>query len=242
MPNDHRKYLFDLNNFDRKKEREVDPDLPPPPPVFSLEDMGAAEKEGFARGYEEALEEARVSREQYIASQVSGLNEQIKSLLLTEQMREKRYEEEVLRLTFSLFSKIFPSMSAKHSIDEILQVIRQVISKQPKTSILIEVPHADLGDVAAHIALLIESSNGLISITGADDIGPGGCRLSWENGGAFRDQTALVEELSAEIEDILAPGSQKSQNNESDTLIGIEDESDVSPDDQGQETDKGEDQ
>ncbi|MDD3021191.1 MAG: hypothetical protein PHX61_09490 [Alphaproteobacteria bacterium] len=242
MPNDHRKYLFDLNNFDRKKEREVDPDLPPPPPVFSLEDMGAAEKEGYARGHQEALEEARVSREQYIASQVSGLNDQIKSLLLTEQMREKRYEEEVARLTLSLFSKIFPSMSAKHSIDEMLQVIRQVIAKQPRTSILIKVPQADLGDIASHIALLIESSNGLVSITGVDDLGPGSCKLSWENGGAFRDQTALVDELTAGIEDVLAPKAQKSQNNESDKLIEMDEDPVISPDDLEQEPDKGEDQ
>jgi flagellar assembly protein FliH len=219
VPNDRRKYLFDLNNFDSKEEREIDPDLPPPPPVFNLDDMGAAEQEGYLKGREEALEEARVSREQYIASQISGLNDQIKSLFLAEQIREKHFEEEAVHLVTSLFSKTFPSFSAKHSLDEIIQIIRQVISTQEQTSIVIDVPQADLDDISAQISLLLESSQGRLSLVGADDLGAGSCRLSWKNGGAVRDQTALVELLTREIEDVLAPKAQKSQNNESEENI-----------------------
>ena len=44
---------------------------------------------------------------------------------------------------------------------------------------------------------------------------PGSCRLSWENGGALRNQDALVGAIVGALEDVLAPLPQKSHNTES---------------------------
>lgn len=228
MPDDRRKYLFDLNNFDRPDRKPKEEDLPPPPPTFSLEEMGAAEQEGFMRGREDGLEEARTSREQYIAAQVSGLNEQIRALFLSEQIREKHFEDEAVSLAKAMFSKVFPSFAARHSIDEISELIRNVISHQDKAAIKIEVPFTDLDEITERIALLLESSEGRLTIKGADDLDAGSCRLSWENGGALRNQTALLDMLTREIEDMLAPKAQTRQNIESN--------------DESEETTKGEDQ
>ena len=135
------------------------------------------------------------------------MNDQIKSLFLAEQIREKHFEEEAVHLVTSLFSKTFPSFSAKHSLDEIIQIIRQVISTQEQTSIVIDVPQADL-----MIFLLTpycwNPHQGRLSLVGADDLGAGSCRLSWKMVGLW-DQTALVELLTREIEDVLAPKGKK---------------------------------
>lgn len=224
MSSDRRKYFFDLNNFDSNAPKEEDPDLPPPPPVFSLEEMGAAENEGYARGHADGLEEARRSREHYIASQVAALNEQILSLFLAEQMREKRFEEEVVRVAAALFSKVFPSLSAKHSIDEIARVATSVIARQDKTEIRIEVPGRDLDEIRARLTPVIDSGSGRLQLVGRDDLGQGSCRLVWENGGAMRDQSALVGALAREIEELLAPKSQTGQNDESDDPTKGEDQ------------------
>ncbi len=239
MANERKKYLFDLNNFDSGRKQEVDPDLPPPPPVFSLDDMESAEREGYLKGREEAFEEARVSREQYIASQVSGLNDQIRSLLLAEQIREKRFEDEAVYITRALFSKVFPSFSAKHSIDEVIQVIRDVVDLQDRAKIIIDVPRADLDDIQAQIALLIESSNGRLVLNARDDLSTGSCQMHWENGGALREQDALVGAIVTAIEDMLAPLPQKSQNNESD---GVEKPIEVNTAPVEDDENKGEDQ
>jgi flagellar assembly protein FliH len=239
VSNERKKYLFDLNNFDSGRKPEVDPDLPPPPPVFSLDEMESAEREGYLKGREEAFEEARVSREQYIASQVSGLNDQIRSLVLAEQMREKRFEEEALHIARTIFSRVFPSFSAKHSIDEVIQVIRDVVDLQDRAKIIIDVPNADLEDIRAQISLLIESSNGRLVLNGRDDLNAGSCRMHWENGGALREQDALVGAIVAAIEDMLAPLPQKSQNNESG---GVENPLKASDTPVHDEENKGEDQ
>jgi len=215
VSNERKKYFFDLNNFDSGAKRVDDIDLPPPPPTFNMDEMEAAEQEGILKGREQAFEEARVSREQYIASQVSGLNDQIKSLLLAEQMREKRFEEEAVHLAREIFTRIFPSFSAKHSIDEVVQTIRDVIEIQDRARIIMEVPEADLNDIEAQIGLLLESSEGRLILKSGAELMPGSCRLSWENGGALRNQDALVGAIVGALEDVLAPLPQKSHNTES---------------------------
>jgi len=215
VANDQRKYFFDANNFDSPHNRDQDPDLQPPPPVFSLEELGVAKEESFSSGRLQGLEEARLSREQYIAAQVSGIREQIISLILAEQIREKKYEEDVLSLCRAMFVRIFPSLSARHSIDEILDVVRNVLSTQDHSHILIEVPSADEAEITTHLGILLEAEKDRIKIAGNDALGAGTCRMKWENGGAMRDQAAVVDAVMAEIEDLLAPKTQKSQNNES---------------------------
>ncbi|HNQ92429.1 MAG TPA: FliH/SctL family protein [Alphaproteobacteria bacterium] len=219
MNNDRRKYFFDANNFDNPNARDRDEDLPPPPPVFSLEELGAAKDVSFELGREQGIEEARVSREQYIASQISGIHDQIRALLLAEQMREKKFEEDVLSLCRALLTRIFPSLAAAHSIDEILNVVRNILAQQDQAKIIIEVPAADFAEISASLELLIESEQGRIQITQADDLEMGSCRMKWENGGALRDQGMLVDAVLKEIEDGLAPKAQKSDNSESENDV-----------------------
>ncbi len=215
MSNDRRKYFFDLNNFDAPSKADLEKDLPPPPPVFSLDELGAAKGESFSQGRQQGLEEARASREQYIAAQISAINEQLRALFLSEQIREKKFEEDVLTLCQSIFLRIFPSLSARHSIDELLDVIHKVLANQESARIIVEVPQPDYDDIAQRLALLIESENGRIHLTGVSHLGSGSCRMRWEHGGALRDQQSLVKEVMDRLEDVLAPSLQKSQNSES---------------------------
>lgn len=215
MTNERRKFFFDSNNFDGPSQKPVEDDLPPPPPVFSVEELDQARSVSFEEGRAQGLEEARVSRDQYIASQLSVLADNIRSLLLAEEMRKKRFEDDALLLCHSVFSKAFPSFSAKHSIDELLHVIRKVLSVQEQDKIVIEVPAADVTEVSDHLSLMMEQEKGRFLISAADDLQPGSCRMKWEYGGAVRDQEALVEAIMEEIEELLAPRLQNSHNTES---------------------------
>jgi flagellar assembly protein FliH len=208
------KYFFDLNNFDQPDVKEIDPDLPPPPPVFSLEEIGSAQQESFAQGREAGIAAERNSREHYIAAQVETLNAEIRALLLAEQMREKRFEREVLTLCHGLMSKLFPVMAASGGCAEIESMIEKVLSTQTSSKIVIEVPIADVEEIYAKL-LTMKDVEGRFEVTGAADLSTGSCRMSWNDGGAVRDHNCLSAAILQEIEEMLALQGQKVQNSES---------------------------
>lgn len=215
MTIDRQKYLFDLNNFDESAgHQKIEEDLPPPPPVFSTLDMEQAEQRGYERGREAAMQEAQVSREQYIATQIGGFTGHLRSLLLSEQMRERRFEEEVLTLSRSIFTSCFSSLSAKHGIDEIIRVISETLKNQDQANIIIEVPTADYQDIKAQMVNLLHMEQNRLTLRPSDDLNVGDCRIRWDNGGAFRTQSDIVEKILYHLEELLAPTAQKSQNNQ----------------------------
>ncbi len=208
------KYFFDLNNFDQPEVEDIDPDLPPPPPVFSLEEMGASQQESFSQGREAGIAAERNSREHYIAAQVETLNAEIRALLLAEHMREKRFEREVLTLCHGLMSKLFPIMAAAGGCAEIESVIEKVLATQTGSKILIEVPVADVEDIYAKL-LMMKDVEGRFEVAAAADLTTGSCRMSWQDGGAVRDHNRLTAAILQEIEEMLALQGQKVQNSES---------------------------
>lgn len=217
MSQDRRKYLFDLNNFDSPDTPEIEEDLPPPPPVYSEEELDAAKKESFEQGRITGHEEEQQTRDQYIAGQISELNTQILGLFLAEQIREKRFEQEVIHLCRALTSKLFPVLTKRDGYAEIEQVITNVISKQPKAIIHIEVPTDDVDAIKAHLASLKDIETDRLTIIGNEDLSKGNCRMKWQDGGATRDHQALSAAIFKELDDVLAPMAQKVQNSESES-------------------------
>ena len=152
MTTEGRKFFFDVNNFDGPAVPEPEEDLPPPPPVFSEEELAAAKAESFAEGRITGQQEEQQSRAQYIATQISELNTQILSLILSEQMREKRFEQEVIHLCRALISKAFPALCLREGYSEIESIITRVIERQPRSQIHIEVPMQDLEEIKPHLS------------------------------------------------------------------------------------------
>lgn len=208
------KYFFDANNFDQVVVPEPDPDLPPPPPVFSLEELGQAKDESFAQGRAEGIQAEKNSRQNYVAAQVATLNNEIRALILAEQIREKRFEAEVVALCHSLMSKLFPILTENNGTQEIEAIIAGVLQSQDKSKILIEVPTEDVEEIYTSL-LAMKDVEGQFEVVGAADLTPGSCRMKWQDGGAVRDHKALAESILKEIDDVLAQKGQKGQNNES---------------------------
>ena len=217
MSTEGRKYFFDLNNFDSTAVPEPEEDLPPPPPVFSEDELAAAQHVSIDEGRALGRQEEQQSRAQYIATQISELNTQILSLVLSEQMREKKFEQEVIHLCRSLVSKLFPALTAREGYGEIETIISRVISRQPVSQIHIEVPKEDADDIKTYLLSLKDIEPSRLHITGVNDLTKGSCRMKWQDGGATRDHEALAASIFAELDEILAPPPQKVQNTEADS-------------------------
>lgn len=209
------KYLFDFHNFDQVKEPEPEIDIPPPPPTFSLEELGQAQQESFAQGRLAGLEEARLSREQYLAEQVNRLADSIKSVLLSEQMRANLFEKEVLHLCAAIFAKTFPLLNDTYGLSEVQNIIQKTVSSQPAIPILIEIPNADEAPLRESLSTSPDFPFDRVTIKGSPALQSGSCKISWPDGGAIRDHTALAQEITGHIEELLAPRAQKSDNRDS---------------------------
>lgn len=200
------KFLFDMNCFDEGYVEEVIPEEPPPP-VFSEQEVEAARKEGYERGRREAAAEAQASRERHIADLLGTIGKNFRTLFDAETAREGRFEREAVELARTIFTRLFPALNARQGPDEVEEVIATVLeSRKEAQEIVIEV-HPDYSE---SIAKRLENTAGSlqggarISVSGNAALGPGDCRMNWNDGGARRDATGIAEEIHRQLEQLLA--------------------------------------
>jgi flagellar assembly protein FliH len=209
-----RKFLFDSNNFDTPHIEEIEDDLPPPPPTFSLDELGQARDEAFARGHATALEEALISRDQFIAANLEKMAHEIRFLTAAETYRASVYEREVLTLTLKIFEHCFPSLNQAQSLPDIELMIKTVLDQhreQPR--IVIEVPSLDAQDLEQKIAKYPLPELQKIELQAAPDLKLGETRMFWKDGGALRSPDKIAQEVYAVLNSYLARSPKKDQTN-----------------------------
>ena len=211
--NKERRYLFDSHNFDAPEVPEIDVNAPPPPPVFSLEEIGMAKDEGFNQGHLTGLEEAANSRAQYISTQLEQIATELKGILLAEQRREKTYENEVTGLCEAIFARAFPALNQAHGLTEVTSVIRRVIATQAgQSALVVEVPTGESDEIKKHLETYSDIDLRKVEFNEIDTLERGSCRIHWQNGGALRDHAALADEITNQLKQALAPAPQNPHN------------------------------
>lgn len=211
------RYFFDLNNFDEPEVEEVDPDAPPPPPVFSLEEMIAARENSFEDGKNTGLEEARVSREQYIAEQIQRVKESFEGLIAAEKSRDDVFEREVVALCQEIFTKAFPAMNRREGLNEVLSVVHGVLHQHASPgNIQVMVPADEVEEVAARLNVLAKMIEGFdptrLSVEAGPDLQKGSCKVRWKDGSAQRDHKGLADAILSRLEQTLAPAGIKGED------------------------------
>lgn len=194
-----RKFFFDLHDFD---VADSGPNTPPPPAVYSQEELEAARTIAHEQGHQKGLNEANASREQKITQLVQQISTQFATLFAAEQERESRFEEDVIALVVQSLDKLFPSLSERLGPYDMQQAVSRVLKTvSDKSEITIRVAPDFVADIEAIVAPIrdkdINPPN--FHILGDASLSAGDCRISWADGGAVRD-TAL---LSAGIRDAL---------------------------------------
>ena len=203
-----RKFMFDVKDFDEKDAPEVpDEPPPPPPPTFSEAELERARRDSLAKGREEAAAEAEASRERRVADLLQTISREFSTLFAAEDLRNAQYEAESVRLTLATLQRLFPAMNQKYGLSEIQRVIQEVLeSQREQATIKIEVEPDYVETIRDHVKRVLKQANisGNCEVTGNQALGPGDCRMSWENGGALRESTAVAEDIERHMQVILA--------------------------------------
>lgn len=204
-----RKFLFDLNDFGDKQPKEEEENLPPPPPTFSEEELARARAESYEEGKRAGHAEENARREKFVAGIVEKIGKNFETLFATEKARAAVFETEAVTLARHIFARTFPRFNAAFGLAEVEQTVRNVLeSKKDVPEIVLEV-HPDYeDDIRKYTDLIIQSLHlaGRCTVRGNAALGPGDCRMQWENGGAVRDAAGLAAQIEAELQQVLAAG------------------------------------
>ena len=200
-----RKFLFDANNFDAPDEPE--PDAPPPPPVFSLEEMDNEKKQAFERGRAAGLAEAEASRERVVSGLVETMTARFSTLFDAEHKRTGQYEAETLALAKAIFQKTFPVLNTIHGLREVEGMIAEVLEnhrQQPEIQVFVNPEYlGDIREIAENILHRLHAG-ARINVEADDALAHGDCRLAWNDGGAERSATSLAAEIGRILDETLA--------------------------------------
>lgn len=207
MTTPDKKFFFDRNIFDAPPKEEVLEDLPPPPPVYSEDELGAAKDMAFEQGRQQGQKEQLAAREQFVGQTLSKIAESFSHLFAAETLRENVYEKESLRLSIAALDLLFPTMTEKAGRDEVRKVIEKTLSDHRKTKEISILVAPDMkGEIEALISRLrsTEHEEVLWRVTEDPTLSQGDCRLEWSDGGAVRDSVRAARDIRRNMENLLA--------------------------------------
>jgi flagellar assembly protein FliH len=210
-----KKFLFDVNNFDEPEG--PDPDAPPPPPMFSVDELEGAKLSSFEQGRAAGLAEAKASREKFVADLVQTVTANFRTLFDAEAKRAAQYEGEVLLVTKAIFEKLFPALNDTHGLAEVNATIAAVLENhRHQREIVIEVNSEFTNDVREMADLALKSLHGAgtVTVIANDALARGDCRMGWNDGGAERSATALSAQIRKTLDEALADRPRLQDNRE----------------------------
>ncbi len=216
-----RKFLFDVNDFDEKDDAEEEilpeePPPPPPPPTFSEAELEGARRDGLARGRAEATAEAEASRERRVADLLETISREFSTLFAAEDLRNAQYEAESVRLTLAILERLFPAMNRKYGLAEVQRIISEVLETQRAQAIIkIEVQPDYVETIRDHVERVMKQGNmeGECQVMGNQTLRDGDVRMSWADGGAFRESAETAEDIARHLQVILAERPRLRDNN-----------------------------
>ena len=214
-PRKDQKFFFDQNNFDDDHEEELE-ELEPPPPMFSEAELEAAKKKAYQEGHNAATLAEKDSRAQHLNAVMDQVLDQMSTLFDQENAREKRYEEEAVTLTRSIFETVFPFYSQREGYSELLHALKMITDKHSKQDAVVVRVNPDLVEGITTYLKKIETKNPDIrfEVSGDAHITDTSCRLSWKSGGAAHDPKSLAQEILAILDDGLAGKPANSHDDE----------------------------
>jgi flagellar assembly protein FliH len=201
-----KKFLFDINIFDAPPKEEIDENLPPPPPVFSEDELEAARDVAFEKGRQQGQKEQRESREQFVAQVLETIAQKFSHLFAAEMIRDNIYEKEAVRLAISVLDILSPLLRERLGAEEVKVVIEKTLTDHRKTKeIIIRVPEGLKSEIDVMITRIRreEHEEALWRVIEDPNLTQADCVLEWGDGGAVRDSVRTARDLRRAMESLL---------------------------------------
>ena len=193
------------------RKKEVAPP-PPPPPVYTEEDLTAAERDGYKKGFIEGEKEGRAAAENAQADidrKVLAMQEKftasITPLLNDYRKRALQFQKDMPQVAFAVAKKVAGialAESAHAVIADIVERCCETMISEPKITITI---HESMGDTLENkfqqIAARMPAATDII-ILRDPTIAPHDCRIDWQNGNMERSTEQLWQQLEKVIENL----------------------------------------
>ncbi len=191
-----KKFMFDVNDFDKKVVEE-------PPPSFSEAQLAAARDQGFDAGKAAGLIEAETRQEEAIAAATDKIAQAAEALLAAEARRETQNAVDLLRLTLQAIRKTMPQLAQKHALVEIEGLIHETLDMrrdEPRLAVMVAAEHLDALRARLDAMATARGYNGKMIVIADDALAGTDCRVEWADGGVERVYQRLQAQIEAEFD------------------------------------------
>jgi flagellar assembly protein FliH len=185
---------LDLETFDAAARARL--------PRYSEAELENARAEALAQGTTMGLERARAEAERAIAKSLDEIDQGLKALQATDQVRRK----EAARLALAIGRKLAAALLEREPLAEIEALVRECLSEvADEPRVVIRVDEALLEHLKARLETVKAESGfgGEVIVLGDDAIAGSDCRVEWADGGAERSLAVVEGEVAAVIERFL---------------------------------------
>lgn len=201
MPSDRRPAILFAEDFDAPAGVTVldDPTEsaePEPPPVTQAE-AAAAQEKSYAEGFKNGLAQAAADRAEVTAQMLRVIAERLQDADAEARRMVEESAEAVTRLLLGTLATMLPATCARHGDAEVVAAMRAILpalSHEPHVILRIS-PHV-VGAVTQELEQMDSEIAGKISLTPTDAVPPGDVRISWQDGQATRDASALWHDIA----------------------------------------------
>ncbi len=203
----------------RKKEEAAPPPPPPPPPVFSEDDVKAAERDSYQKGFLDGVVEGKKQAENIQADLNRALSDSVQGWVEHYAPLFTLYREMLAaqagmlpQLAYGIAKKVAGNAlteNAAAQVEEICLRCIQTMCHEPKLIITIHESLKPLLEEKINAATKTVQASSEIKVIGDPNIAPPNCRIEWKNGAMVRDTDALWQQVEQVVVSMVASGSRE---------------------------------
>jgi len=203
----------------RKKEEAPPP--PPPPPTFSEDELKAAERDGYQKGFLEGIEEGKNQAANEQTAIDAALGESVEKFAAHFAPLFTMYGEmlkiqaaQLPKIAHTIAKKVAGDALEKNSyafIEDICTRCVQTMMHEPKLVITIHDSMQKTLETKLALAARSLQTGADISVVGDANISQSNCRIEWKNGAMVRDTDALWQQVEQVVASMVASSENEAQ-------------------------------
>lgn len=174
------------------------------PISYTQEELDQEIKRSEERGYERGYQLASSEQEQRTEELLNNINTRLIALLAESAQNDEKREQQSLRFTMDVITKLFPTLEKEQAVSEINKFMTDNFPNFRREAYLSFSFNPEvISEVSSIIAKLANSNDfeGKISVHKDASLGASDCRIEWENGGVERNTHKMLEKVNELLDD-----------------------------------------